>query len=170
MRQVNPLKNSDLSGEKVSGIESLNQYMKLVYKLERECTNAASRRDFWMELYQKTSIDKMKSEIGICMVLIHPSFEDVGEKSRSGFKSHISGQCELGKLIHGAVCLNKATERDHIFPLSLGGITSDVNRADLCKSCNRGKSHTVVGYFPWHGETPDWVMEEIWKIRKNIGA
>ena len=122
-----------------------------------------------MDLYVNTTREKLKSEIGIAMVLVHPSFEDVKEKSKSGFKANVSGICELGKLIHGAVCPNKAKERDHIFPWSLGGITSDVNRADLCETCNRGKSNTVVGYFPWNGETPAWVIEEIWNTRKYIG-
>ena len=169
MRPAKNPKNSDLNGDTVEGITALNEYLKLIDKLRRECTSPKARREFWLDLYEKTTLKKMESEISIAMVLIHPSFEDVEKKSKSGFKTNISGGCELSKLIIGAKCPNKAEEKDHIFPWSLGGITSDVNRADLCKSCNRGKSNTVVGYFPWNGETPAWVIEEIWKTRKNIG-
>ena len=153
----------------MKGITALNEYLGYIDELNRECTSPEKRREFWLDLYVNTTREKLKSEIGIAMVLVHPSFEDVKEKSKSGFKANVSGICELGKLIHGAVCPNKAKERDHIFPWSLGGITSDVNRADLCETCNRGKSNTVVGYFPWNGETPAWVIEEIWNTRKYIG-
>ena len=158
-----------MNGDDLSGIAALNQYMHLIHKLEGECTNAESRRDFWLDLYNKIHPPNIDSNIAIAMVLIHPSFEDVREKSRSGFKAHLSGLCELGRLIHGADCPNIAVEMDHIFPYSLGGVTRDVNRADLCKSCNRGKSNTVVGYFPWDGKVPDWVIEEVWATRKRIG-
>ncbi len=158
-----------MNGDKVKGITALNEYLGYIDELNRECTSPEKRREFWLDLYVNTTLEKLKSEIGIAMVLVHPSFEDVKEKSKSGFKANISGICELGKLIHGAVCPNKAKERDHIFPWSLGGITSDVNRADLCEACNRGKSNTVVGYFPWNGETPAWAIEEIWNTRKHIG-
>ena len=161
--------NSKLNGDLMKGILALNEYLIHIDILNRECTNIETRREYWIKLYRSIQNNKLETNIGTEMVLIHPIFEDVEVKSRYGFKATISGRCELGKLIHGAICPNIAKEKDHVFPWSLGGITSDVNRADLCQSCNRGKSNTVVGYFPWNESTPAWVNEEIWKTRKRMG-
>ncbi len=129
------------------------------------------KRDYWLELFnQAESPEKMGKNLPIAMALIHPEFPDCTVPSRRGFVRPGSDNCELGKIVPGAECPNRAEESDHIWPLSLGGSTIDSNRADLCRSCNRGKSSTVVGYFPWSGSTPGWALEKIFKIRGNIGA
>ena len=110
----------------------------------------------------------MENNLPVAMALIHPEFPDCPKPRRTGFRRVISENCELGKIIPGAVCPNKATELDHIWPVSLGGETRDSNRADLCSVCNRGKSNTP-GYFPWTAEAPGWVIEKIFSIRGKIG-
>ena len=167
-------RNSESSGDgvEIDALNALNEYMEHIHKLKKECTSPEKRREYWIDLYNDVGLENLRNglRIGTAMVLIHPYFEDAGTPRRSGFKGPIASNCELGKLIHGAKCPNIAAEKDHIFPWSLGGLTMDANRADLCKSCNRGKSNTIVGYFPWGGDTPSWAVERIYKIRKSIGV
>ena len=124
----------------------------------------------WIKLFDLAPTPReMEENLPIAMALIHPEFPDCSQPSRIGFTRSLSDDCQLGKIVTGAECPNRAEERDHIWPLSLGGSTIDSNRADLCAKCNRGKGSTVVGYFPWSEKTPGWAIEKIFKIRSNIG-
>ena len=155
----------------MTGINNLNEYLEIIYNLEFVKTNDDLKRNYWIELYLRipnSSIQKTKP--GIALSLIHPYFPDVSLDSRSGFVRLMSEKCELSKLVIGADCKNTAKEKDHIWPHSLGGGTIDANRADLCERCNRGKGATIVGYFPWSNNTPDWVIQKINSIRNNIGV
>ena len=147
-------------------IDALNSYMQALYTLKEKTTNNIEKRALWLHLYKEFTID---NSISTAMILIHPDFPDVEEETRVGFKKKISIKCELGKLVIGAKCPNIAVELDHMWPISLGGVTDDRNRADLCKDCNRGKSNTIVGYFPWGETAPNWVIEKVQTIRRLIG-
>ena len=128
------------------------------------------KRQYWVELFNRAATPReMGENLPIAMALIHPEFPDCDQPRRSGFTRSLSDNCQLGKIVPGADCPNPAEEKDHIWPLSLGGSTIDSNRADLCTNCNRGKGSTVVGYFPWTGKTPEWAIQKIFKIRSNIG-
>lgn len=156
--------------DKMVGIENLNKYLSYIHRLKMEMNNDELKRGYWLELYCSCNgIDGLKKNIGTAMALIHNEFPDVQKLSRNGFVKTINENCELGKLVTGANCPNKAKEMDHIWPYSLGGISEDRNRADLCEYCNRGKSNAIVGYFPWDLETPEWVLERIELIRRRIG-
>lgn len=141
-------------------VNSLNEYMNYIYILKNRKTNNKQKKEFFLMLFDKTN-GNLKNNLSISMALIHPEFPEMKKESRNGFTNLLADNCQLGFLIKGAKCPNPASQKDHIFPYSLGGITEDRNRADLCESCNRGKSNTVVGYFPWHQKTPDWVIEKI---------
>jgi hypothetical protein len=154
----------------MDGVSSLNEYLKYINKIQIEKSSSQMKREYWIELFNLApSQREMKENLPIAMALIHPEFPDCGKPSRTGFIRSLSDNCQLGKIVMGAECLNPAEEKDHIWPLSLGGSTIDSNRADLCTNCNRGKGSTVVGYFPWTGKTPEWVIQKIFKIRSNIG-
>ena len=154
----------------MEGVDALNQYLIYVNKMQVEKSSNELKRDYWVELFELASTPKeMRNNLPIAMALIHPEFPDCPRPRRSGFNRSLSEYCELGKIVPGAECPNPAEENDHIWPLSLGGLTIDSNRADLCTKCNRGKGSTVVGYFPWDGNTPGWAIEKIFEIRANIG-
>jgi hypothetical protein len=155
----------------MNGVDNLNVYMNCIYQLQYLKNNDKLKRDYWLELFNNhAGISGLKKDIGIAMALIHPDFPDIQKDSRNHFVKTMSSQCELGKLVKGAICPNRAKEKDHIWPFSLGGISIDVNRADLCEYCNRGKSNTIVGYFPWDSHTYDWVLEKIDFTRRRIGV
>jgi hypothetical protein len=151
-------------------MNALNNYLEIIFHLKNKTTNDFEKSKFWLELHDKYKKNGNNNlSLGIAMALIHPDFPDVIFEKRTGFRKPISNECELGKLVSGAKCPNSAFELDHIWPISLGGITEDRNRADLCRDCNRGKSNTIVGYFPWGGNIPNWVIEKIDIIRSGIG-
>lgn len=152
-------------------MNALNNYLETIHHVKNNATNNDEKRELWLKLYDKYQLNGNNNDsLGIAMSLIHPDFPDVVTEKRTGFKKPISDSCELGKLVSGAICPNNAFELDHIWPISLGGITEDRNRADLCRDCNRGKSNTIVGYFPWDGNIPNWVIEKIDNIRRSIGS
>ena len=154
----------------MSSVINLNLYLELSHTLKHKMSNDEMKKSFWLELYNNScSVEKIERNIGIAMILIHPEFKFINPIKRTGFIKRIAEKCELGKLVHGAICPNNAKEKDHIWPFSLGGETIDSNRADLCEYCNRGKSNTIVGYFDWGSSTPDWVIEKVDFIRRSIG-
>lgn len=150
----------------LNSVTALNSYLAALHMLTVGASSNQKKRELWLNMYKDFH---MNNSIALAMILIHPDFPDVRQSKRSGFVKQREEKCELGKLISGAICPNKAEERDHIWPYSLGGITEDRNRADLCRACNRGKSNTVVAYFPWGDETPSWVIEKIESTRRRIG-
>jgi hypothetical protein len=155
----------------MTGIENLNNYMNYIFRLKNEMSSNELKRKYWLDLFNACGgINGLRNDVGAAMTLIHVDFPDIQKISRNGFVKTISDKCELGNLVTGAKCPNKAKEIDHVWPLSLGGISEDRNRADLCEYCNKGKSNTIVGYFPWDKKTPDWVLERIDFTRKSIGS
>jgi hypothetical protein len=153
-------------------VKNLNLYLSYLFELKHVQNSSQLKNEYWIDMFNKSGgIQGLRKEISIAMILIHPEFPFVENtiRSKTGFYSTSSSVCEIFKIIPGAKCSNIPTQVDHLWPFSHGGVNSDLNRADLCESCNRGKSNSV-GYFYWDGEAPEWVLLEIDKIRRRIGV
>jgi hypothetical protein len=74
-------------------------------------------------------------------------------------------------LLWGYACplAHEPLQSDHVFPYSLGGPTTGMNRLALCAVHNGWKGADLVN-FPWERGEPDWLGDQLQTIRRVFRA
>ena len=141
-------------------LNQINLYFNTYKKLNQSLRFGTSMcNEAWLELLPTgPSVDWGIETLPILLALIHPHFcidrhgqqVVVDEFSKKSFKHDGSESCKIRTLLPGVSCpyhsVFEKSHADHLWPHSLGGLTTPGNKLALCQVCNRAKSNSPFLY------------------------